>query len=468
MTLRHLRSLMLLTVLATLVTAAGLIGQAQQPATAPAANAAAGADPATAPLTAKIPVDRRITTGVLPNGLKYYIRANKKPENRAELRLVVNAGSVLEDDDQQGLAHFVEHMAFNGTKNFPKHEHRGVHGVDRHALRAERQRVHELRRDGLHAADPDRQSARSSSGRFSSSTTGRTTSRSIRSRSTRNAASSSKSGGCAAARRAAPGQAVPGAPRQLAVRDRMPIGKTDILQKFRHDRLKKFYTDWYRPDLMAVIAVGDFDPADMEAMIRTRFSEIPRPASPKPRPVYTVPARPGTSYSIATDPELAGTQVSVYHTKPAQDESTIGAYRDRIVVGLFSGMLNLRFVGDRPEAGRAVPRRRRVPGRARADDEATMLSAAVRRRKSSAAWLRSSTRPNASRGSASRRRSSTARSATSQRAHRARGRSRRTTTSRPTWQPSTAATTSRASRSPASSTRTRCTSAFSRASRWPS
>ena len=73
-------------------------------------------------LTDTLPVDPKVTVGELDNGVRYYIRANKKPENRAELRLVINAGSVLEDDDQQGLAHFCEHMAFNGTKNFAKHE----------------------------------------------------------------------------------------------------------------------------------------------------------------------------------------------------------------------------------------------------------------------------------------------------------------------------------------------------------
>jgi zinc protease len=73
-------------------------------------------------LTDKLPADPNVTVGKLPNGLTYYIRVNKKPEARAELRLAVNAGSVLEDEKQLGLAHFVEHMAFNGTKNFPKHD----------------------------------------------------------------------------------------------------------------------------------------------------------------------------------------------------------------------------------------------------------------------------------------------------------------------------------------------------------
>ena len=78
--------------------------------------------PQTAALSDSMPVDPQITVGRLANGLRYYVRGNRKPEKRAELRLVVKAGSVLEDDDQQGLAHFVEHMAFNGTKNFPKQE----------------------------------------------------------------------------------------------------------------------------------------------------------------------------------------------------------------------------------------------------------------------------------------------------------------------------------------------------------
>src|SRR5690554_5995749 len=69
-----------------------------------------------------LPLDPRLTHGVLDNGLRYYIRENRRPENRAELRLVVNTGSVLEDDDQLGLAHFVEHMAFNGTRRFPRQE----------------------------------------------------------------------------------------------------------------------------------------------------------------------------------------------------------------------------------------------------------------------------------------------------------------------------------------------------------
>ena len=86
------------------------------------AQRAVSTGPQNVPLTAPVPVDPRITVGTLPNGLRYYLRANKQPEGRAELRLVVNAGSILEDDDQRGLAHFVEHMCFNGTRHFPKQD----------------------------------------------------------------------------------------------------------------------------------------------------------------------------------------------------------------------------------------------------------------------------------------------------------------------------------------------------------
>src|SRR6476659_7085633 len=100
--------------LATAVVAAVSLAGAQQPAATTTVQ--------NAPLTQNVPVDPLITVGTLPNGLRYYVRVNKLPQARAELRLVVNAGSVLEDEDQRGLAHFVEHMAFNGTLHFPKQD----------------------------------------------------------------------------------------------------------------------------------------------------------------------------------------------------------------------------------------------------------------------------------------------------------------------------------------------------------
>src|SRR5262249_22305928 len=109
--------------------------------------------------------------------------------------------------------------------------------------------------------------------------------------------------------------------------DRMPIGLPDVIRTFTPDKLKRFYTDWYRPDLMAVIAVGDFEPTAVEAMIRTHFGQIPAPTSPRPRQVYDVPDQPGTRYTVATDTEATQTVVSVSSMMAARDQTTLGAYR---------------------------------------------------------------------------------------------------------------------------------------------
>ena len=120
----------------------------------------AAAPPASSPL----PTDPKVKVGTLPNGIRYYIRDNQKPEKRAELRLVVNAGSVLENDNQLGLAHFVEHMAFNGTTHFNQERSREVPAVHRCTVRRGPQRLHGLRRDGLYPADSDRHGAHRGAG----------------------------------------------------------------------------------------------------------------------------------------------------------------------------------------------------------------------------------------------------------------------------------------------------------------
>jgi zinc protease len=125
--------------------------------------------------------------------------------------------------------------------------------------------------------------------------------------------------------------------------ERLPIGKPEIIQNVNHDRLKQFYADWYRPDLMAVIAVGDFDKAAIEAQIRSRFGSIPRAASPKPRPAYAVPDQPGTIYSVLTDPEATSTRIDVSVKMAARPQATIGAYRQHMVEQLFSTMLSARL-----------------------------------------------------------------------------------------------------------------------------
>src|SRR5262245_35037692 len=340
MTLRSRAPLMLLTLVlaATTVVAAG-----QRTVTI---------GPQNAPLTASIPVDPRITVGTLPNGLRYYLRANKQPQGRAELRLVVKAGSILEDDDQRGLAHFVEHMCFNGTQHFPKQDvvaflqSTGMRfGAHINANTSFDQTVYKLQiptdsptvidrsllilDDWAHAAsfDPDEIDKE------------------------RGVILEEWRTGLGAGARMLETQ-LPVLLKDSRYAERMPIGKPEILRSFTYDRLKKFYTDWYRPDLMAVIAVGDFDVAKMEGLIRSRFAAIPAAPSPRPRPAYDVPDHTGTRYTVATDSEATATTVTVSSIMAARDQTTVGAYRQQTIERVFGGLLSARLgeMAQKPDA----------------------------------------------------------------------------------------------------------------------
>jgi zinc protease len=134
--------------------------------------------------------------------------------------------------------------------------------------------------------------------------------------------------------------------------DRQPIGQPDIIRNVSHERLKQFYKDWYRPDLMAVVAVGDFDAQAMEAGIKAHFTAIPAAASPRQRASDAVPGHDGTLFTVATDPEATATTVAVVRTMPARDQRTVGAYRQQMVERLFGGMLSDRLdeIAHKPDA----------------------------------------------------------------------------------------------------------------------
>src|SRR5215471_13140244 len=299
-----------------------------------------------------MPVDAAITQGTLPNGLRYYVRANAKPEKRAELRLVVKAGSVLEEDDQQGLAHVVEHMAFNGTKNFPKHdvvqflESLGMRfGADVNASTRFDETVYTLTvptgtpavldrallilEDWAHnvtfdPAEIDKERPvvmeewrlrRGAGARISE-------------------------------------RVLPILLKGSRYADRVPIGKTDVLQAFTPERLRQFYADWYRPNLMAVVAVGDFDQAQMVGLVRNHFSGLTNPPAERARPTYDVPDRSGTTFTILSDKELTATNVEVDYMVRTRPYGTVGVYRQRLIDQLFESMLSARLaeIAAKPDA----------------------------------------------------------------------------------------------------------------------
>ena len=297
-------------------------------------------------------VDTMVTVGRLHNGLKYFIRENQKPENRAELRLVVNTGSILEEDDQQGLAHFVEHMAFNGTRNFPKQtivdylESIGLRfGPDLNAQTSFDETVYILQvpTDSVGIVEQ----AFAIMGDWASHV------------SFQQEEVEKERGVVIEEWRSRLGAGARIFKRQVPViyhnsryASRMPIGVKTVLDTFRQERLKNFYRDWYRPDLIAVIAVGDFDSDWIEGLIKKRFSTIPSAVDPPTRTMYPVPDHSETLFALVTDPEASWSSVSVYYKMEARDQGSVEAYRKSLVEALHTRMLNsrLRELSKIPEA----------------------------------------------------------------------------------------------------------------------
>src|SRR5688572_20463463 len=318
----------------TIVAALG-IATAQQPAIPPAVRAAT--------LDQIVPVDPLITVGTLPNGLRYYIRENRQPQGRAELRLAVNAGSVLEDEDQRGVAHFVEHMSFNGTLNFPGQNVGGFmqslgmrFGAHVNAGTSFDETVYQLQIPSSNPAVIDRSLLILEDWAHNVSFDP------VEIDKERGVILEEWRLGLGADERIQDTQ-FPILLKGSRYAERLPIGRPEIIQNVNHDRLKQFYADWYRPDLMAIVAVGDFDKSTIEAQIRSHFGSIPVASSPKPRLAYAVPDQSGTIYSVITDPEATLTRISVSSKMAARPQESIGAYRQHMVERLFGAMLTGRL-----------------------------------------------------------------------------------------------------------------------------
>jgi zinc protease len=311
--------------------------------TPPVSTAPTAAPPAVDELDQPLALDARITKGTLDNGLTYYVLPHRKPEKRAQIWLAVNAGAVLEDDDQRGLAHFVEHMGFNGTRRFPKQqlvdflEQSGVRfGPDLNAYTSFDETVYKLQvptdkpelveraiailrdwADGIRF-DPEEVDK--------------------------------ERGVVLEEWRLGRGAAMRIFDRQTPVlfhgskyAERLPIGKPEIIRTASRDTLVRFYEDWYRPDLMAVAAVGDFSAAEVEAQIRSEFGSLESPSKPRPRPIVTLPVHAQTLVSIETDPEMPATSVSILSKLPHRPEASARDYRRSITEQLFNAMLNARL-----------------------------------------------------------------------------------------------------------------------------
>lgn len=320
-----------------------------------AAPAVAQQSPAASPpvpLETRLPVDPKVRTGTLDNGIRYYIRQNSRPEKRAELRLVVNAGSVLETPDQLGLAHFLEHTAFNGTTHFRKNdlikylESIGVRfGADLNAYTSFDETVYILPiptdtarivdqaflilEDWAHGQLFDSTEVANERGVVREEWRGR------------------KGAGDRMLQ-----QWLPVAFRGSRYAERLPIGTEASIMAATPAKLRAFYRDWYRPDLMAVVAVGDFNPDLIEAKIRQHFSRVAKRPDPPVRTTYDVPANAEPLIAIATDREATSSSVNLIYKMPAARTETVADYRTMLVERLYLTMLNSRFseITQKPDA----------------------------------------------------------------------------------------------------------------------
>lgn len=330
-----------------LLCAASLAGCSRTPSagpeapgdTAPAPVAAADPEPASPVL----PMDPAVRTGKLDNGLTFYIRHHEKPEQRAYLWLAVDAGSVLEDGDQRGLAHFVEHMAFNGTKRFEKNaiidflERAGMDfGADLNAYTSFDETVYQLK---VPTDDPK---LLSSAFDVLEDWAGALSFDPAEVDKERGVVVEEWRLGRGASQRVFDKQW----PIFLAgskYAERKPIGEKEILEKAPVETLRKFYEDWYRPDLMAVIVVGDVDPDAMEKEIRARFSDLENPENARERPNVPVPLLDETRVTVDQDPEMSMTQVSLAIKGPLTERKTEDDFRHGLVEGLLHSMFRARF-----------------------------------------------------------------------------------------------------------------------------
>jgi zinc protease len=303
-------------------------------------------------LSTPLPADPAVVTGRLPNGFRYLIRRNARPEKRAELRLVVNAGSILEDDAQRGLAHFVEHMAFSGTRRFPKSsivnfiERVGMRfGADLNAYTSFDETVYMLQvptdtlalvstaldilEDWAHDVSFDSAEMRRERGVVVEEwRTGRGAQERVQNRQ------------------------FPVLLQGSRYVLRIPIGTKENLESFADSLAVRFYRDWYRPGLMTLVAVGDFDPKEMEAQVRSRFSRLVNPPAPRPRLLAAVPDHDETLISIETDREYPYSLVALLWKKAHDSTRTAGDFRRQLVAAFYDGMMNARLseLTQRPDA----------------------------------------------------------------------------------------------------------------------
>lgn len=298
-------------------------------------------------LEAPLPKDPNTVVGQLPNGITYYLRHNQEPKDRASFYIIRNAGALLENDEQNGLAHFLEHMAFNGTKNFPGKgiistlEKYGVaFGRNINAYTSHNETVYNISavpttdeklldtcllilHDWSYYLTLDEKEIDEERGVISEEwRTRRNSAFRLRAQTTPVLLKDSK----------------------YAVRD--VIGNLDVIKNFKPETIREFYRHWYRTDLEAIAIVGDFDVAKMEQKIKEIFSTVPAVENPQERPFYAIPEHDEMYFAVATDKEAQRSMVSITTILPeknAAEKNTHAYLKEALIQSFYNSMIASRI-----------------------------------------------------------------------------------------------------------------------------
>ena len=289
-------------------------------------------------------LDSAIKQGSLDNGINYFIRENGEPKNRIQLRLVVKAGSCMEDEDQKGVAHFVEHMCFNGTKNFEKSaivdyfEKIGMKfGPEVNAYTSFEETVYMLE---LPADDPEILKTSllvlhdwASAVSFVSEEIEKERGVIVEEWRMRTQGVSGRISD----------KLLPVLLNRSRYAERIPIGSMDVVKKISRDRIIDFYKKWYRPENMSVVAVGDIKSEVLENAIKEVMGEIPASEKETKVPSYEIPAKKNKTLDIVYDKELSIIQCEIYRTNTKREPiTTVEQLRREYVLSFAGDVFNMR------------------------------------------------------------------------------------------------------------------------------
>jgi zinc protease len=292
-----------------------------------------------------IPMDPSVRTGTLSNGMKYYIKKNTLPEKKVDFRLAINAGSILEDESQRGLAHFMEHMNFNGTKNFPDNklvdflQSIGVKfGQHLNAYTSFDETVYMLPVPLDKPGNLDAGLKVMEDWAFNATLSDEQINKE------RGVVLEELRLGLGPDKRMSD-KYLPKLLYNSQYANRLPIGKKDILENFKPDVIRQFHKDWYRPDLMAVVVVGDINVDEIEKKIKDNFSKYKNPAKPRERKVFDLPNHKETLVAVETDPDATSSVVQfiMKDSDAYKPDVTVEQYNQSAVENLATTMLNNRF-----------------------------------------------------------------------------------------------------------------------------